>query len=317
MNIFKSIKRYKSGEISKQEYIEEMYSAHCMMFDYAHLLEKTSISAITIRDKNVLFICNDNDSEIKLSFEKADKRAAPFEILNFNAYEAQESALIFELIGSLPEDCRIFDVGANIGWYSLCIAKRFRRASILSFEPIKTTFDCFKKNLELNPDITNILLHNFGFSNKNAKLEFYLDPKASVSASLANITQNEDVEKIICEVKRLDEFTDKNSIGIDFMKCDVEGAEFLVYQGGIETIKHSKPIIFTEMLRKWSAKFNYHPNQIIELFSELGYYCFTVREGKLHKFGLMNDLTVETNFFFLHKEKHCVQINRFSKTKLI
>ncbi len=86
---------------------------------------------------------------------------------------------------------------------------------------------------------------------------------------------------------------------LDFIKCDVEGAELLTFQGGLKTITKYKPIVFTEMLRKWSAKFNYHPNEIIELFKDIGYGCYFVVNDKLHEIKMMTDETIETNFFFL------------------
>jgi hypothetical protein len=62
------------------------------------------------------------------------------------------------------------------------------------------------------------------------------------------------------------------------------------------------------MLRKWSAKFNYHPNDIIELLNSIGYLCFTIREKNLKEFHLMDENTLDTNFIFLHKENHANQI---------
>jgi hypothetical protein len=96
----------------------------------------------------------------------------------------------------------------------------------------------------------------------------------------------------------------ENKLQVDFIKCDVEGAELFVFQGAIETLRDQKPVIFTEMLRKWAAKFNYHPNQIISLFTELGYQCYFSQENLLRKFSLMNDETEQTNFFFIHPERH-------------
>jgi hypothetical protein len=64
-------------------------------------------------------------------------------------------------------------------------------------------------------------------------------------------------------------FVAKNNAKVDFIKCDVEGAELFVYQGAKATLMQQKPIVFTEMLRKWAAKFDYHPNDIIALFDEL------------------------------------------------
>ena len=101
---------------------------------------------------------------------------------------------------------------------------------------------------------------------------------------------------------------------LDFVKCDVEGAEYFVYQGGIESLRKFKPIIFSEMLRKWSAKFNYHPNDIINFLSKIGYLCFVIHEDKLEQFTLMDENTLETNFIFLHEKKHAQQIRE--KTSL-
>jgi hypothetical protein len=92
------------------------------------------------------------------------------------------------------------------------------------------------------------------------------------------------------------------------IKCDVEGAELMVFRGGAETIATAKPIVFTEMLRKWAAKFGYNPNEIIDWFAALGYGCYTVRGSRLEVFGAMNEATAETNFFFLHRVAHASRI---------
>jgi len=313
MKLLDRKQHYHSGQINKQQYIDEMYQFHQLLFDYSELLKDTDIASIRIQDNGVVF--TSREQGINIWCNQPDKRAAPFEILNFNFYEPAESHLIFELISTLGDSCNIFDIGANIGWYSLSIAKRFNQAKIWSFEPVKSTFDYFQKNLDLNLEFKNITLYNFGFSNQNETLKFYVQPEASVSASLVNITESETIKEITCEVKRLDEFIHENPVKIDFIKCDVEGSELLVYQRGLETIKRDKPIIFTKMLRKWSAKFNYHSNQIIDLMAEIGYYCFTVCGQKLSQFLIMDDTTVETNFFFFHRERHNQQIQNLISTK--
>ncbi len=79
-----------------------------------------------------------------------------------------------------------------------------------------------------------------------------------------------------------------------------------MFQGGLKAIKRDTPIVFSEMLRKWSAKFDYHPNEIISLLSDIGYDCFVVKNGGLEKFVSMDESTKETNFFFLHHNKQAV-----------
>ncbi len=122
--------------------------------------------------------------------------------------------------------------------------------------------------------------------------------------------QVETIQKISCRVKKLDDFVSANNLKVDFIKCDVEGAELFVFQGGIKTIEVNKPIIFTEMLRKWSMHFNYHPNDIIKLLNDLGYRCFTAKGEYLVEFFKMDENTVETNFFFLHSIKHIAKVNQ-------
>ncbi|MBV5329624.1 MAG: FkbM family methyltransferase, partial [Chlorobium sp.] len=93
---------------------------------------------------------------------------------------------------------------------------------------------------------------------------------------------------------------------------DVEGAELFAFQGAMKTLQRDKPIVFTEMLRKWAEKFNYHPNDIITLFSSLEYRCFYADGSNLKELAEMTDDTVETNFFFLHSGKHQQLIDELS-----
>ena len=62
--------------------------------------------------------------------------------------------------------------------------------------------------------------------------------------------------------------------------------------------------MFTEMLRKWCAKYEYHPNDIIAFFERLGYDCYVPRLERLAPCAIVTDATLETNFLFLHRSKH-------------
>jgi FkbM family methyltransferase len=294
-----TIKKFQSGEIDKPKFIESMYHHHHhSLFEYAKYLPNTNIKSIEILGNDV--IMTSRDRGIRISCQPKDFRIAPIEILNFNDYEKSESRMLENLI---DENHTLFDVGANIGWYSLNTAISNRNAKIYAFEPIPKTYEQLTKNLALNA-CPNIKTFNFGFSDTKGEFPFYYYPEGSGNASSANLTGRDDVEVFQCEVRTLDEFSSTNEVKVDFIKCDVEGAELLVFRGGLNTIKRDKPIIFSEILRKWSAKFNYHPNEIFDLFKKEGYQAFTAKENILLPFSSMNDATIETNFFFLHAEKH-------------
>ncbi len=109
----------------------------------------------------------------------------------------------------------------------------------------------------------------------------------------------------------LDDFVYREKISIDFMKCGVKGAELMVFQGGEQTILRDTHIIFSEILRKWSAKFKYNPNEIFDFFKSKNYRAFATDGDKLKEFFLMDESTVATNFFFLHNIKHSEKIKRF------
>lgn len=306
MNLIDVEEKYRNDEIDKQEYIQMMHNMHSSLFEYTEFIKDKDIKKIEITDNSVIITSRNNS--IKMACDKEDQRIAPLEILNFGYYEKTDFDMVMNLV---EEGDTIFDIGANIGWYSLNLAKNIKNTEVLSFEPIPKTFDYLKINIGLN-QINNIKTFNFGFSNEEKEIEFYYYKEGSGNASLANLSNMEGTQKIKCAVKKLDAFVSVNNCSVDFLKCDVEGAELLVFKGGIETIKRDKPIIFTEMLRKWSDKFNYHPNEIIELLTSEGYRCFTAEDEHLVEFYNMDDKTVETNFFFLHGQKHLTKIKNFA-----
>jgi FkbM family methyltransferase len=307
MNKFDAIKEeFSSGKIDKWQYIDKMYEIHSMLFEYAAFIKNKNISSIEINDDKVTMTFRDSD--IKFICSKGDKRLASFDTLNFGTYEIEELNMQLNLI---DEGYNVFDIGGNFGWYALHIAKLKQKSKVYTFEPIPSTYNHLVKNVELNR-LTNIIANNFGFSDAEGSFDFYYNPTLSVNASLANVSGNTNISKAKCIVKKLDEFTTATKKKVDFIKCDVEGAELLVFKGGVETIKRDKPVIFTEMLKKWTAKFNYHPNDIINLLSEIGYQCFVLDKNKLNPFVLVDENTMETNYFFLHGEKHAEKIKKYT-----
>ena len=308
MPIKETRNKFKNGKLSKPDFIKAMYqNHHSCLFDYSEFLKETNISSIEILDDEV--IMTSRDKGVKIICPREDFRVAPVEALNFLDYEPVDSNMMMRLISS---DANIIDIGANMGWYAINFAKTFPQSKIFAFEPIPKTYSFLKKNIALNK-VSNITASQFGLSNEKKSLTFYLYPEGSGNASAENLSERNDAELVQCQVETLDDFVNSNQLKIDFIKCDVEGAELFSFLGAKKTIVRDKPIIFTEMLRKWAAKFNYHPNEIIKFFSSLGYQCFYANNQFLKEFFVMTDETAETNFFFLHSEKHKLLINQLLK----
>jgi FkbM family methyltransferase len=297
--------QFQSGAIDKPTFIRTMFEEHhAALFDYAGYLAQTNVKKIEIDDNRV--ILTSRDRGVRIACSPTDFRIAPVETLNFFDYEKEESAMMENLVA---DGDNFFDIGANIGWYSINIAASRRRTRVYAFEPIPTTYAALSTNLGLNAT-ANVTAHNFGLSNQAGEFTYYYYPEGSGNASAVNLTGRADISTAQCQVSTLDAFTAASGTRVDFIKCDVEGAELLVFQGGYETIRRDLPIVLSEILRKWSAKFNYHPNQIFELFRGLGYEVYTAEAGRLVQFGTMDEHTIPNNFFFLHPEKHAEQLRR-------
>lgn len=307
MSLTEKKNKYSEKLLNKWEYIDEMYNEHSILFSYSEFIKDTNISSIEISDDKVIMTFR--DSGLKFLCVKNDKRLAPLDTLNFGTYESEELAMQISLI---EDGQNVFDIGGNFGWYALHIAKKFPASEIFSFEPIPSTFRYLNENVTLNR-LSNIKTFNYGLSDDEGKFDFYFDPELSVNASLANVSEKENIRSVECIVRKLDSITDFNEVRIDFIKCDVEGAELQAFKGAENSIRKNLPVIFTEMLRKWTSKFNYNPNDIIYFLGNLGYHCFTSSKGKLNAFDRVTEDTTETNYFFLHREKHSDKIKYFSE----
>lgn len=292
--------QFEDGILSKADFISQMHERlHSILFSYAKELINTDICAVEISDEKVIMISRSDG--LRIAVDSEDQRIAPIETLNFGSYEPDETIVIRRIAAKMDV---MLDIGANIGWYSLLAAKINPEATIHAFEPIPTTFGRLIENCSLNI-CKKLKCHNYGFSAVSGSFPFYFYPEGGVNASMKNLSNRANVVTVDCELRTLDSFlshipSDKK---VDFLKCDVEGNELFVLDGGLDLLRQHKPVLLLELLRKWSAKFGYHPNQAITLLENLGYQPYTATpDGFLAKFSKITDDTNETNFFFVHPE---------------
>lgn len=298
MTLFELKAAYAAGELAKAAYIERMHERHKELYAYADFIRATGVEEIAVRAGEVIMTLR--QPRMRLIVDPRDRRNIPVEILNFGDHEAEEMAVISHLVG---DGGVVFDVGANIGWFALYCQAMARNVVVYAFEPLPTTCGYLRRNVELNGAV-GISCYNTGFSDEAGTVSFYLYPEGPGNASLADVSGRDSVEEVRCDVVRLDGFMAGRDTGMDLLKVDVEGAELLVFKGGVKTLERLRPVIMVEMLRKWAKPFGYHPNETIALLTGLGYACYAMQGGSLQPFASMDDDTVETNFIFLHQEAH-------------
>jgi FkbM family methyltransferase len=302
MSLQKTQDDFREGRIDKACYIERMFERHQGLFDYRQLLKGSDIEALSISqdDVRVKF----SWPPVELILPAGEMRAAPVEALNFGSYEKREFAVVESLVAGLGSKQPVFiDIGGNVGFYSIGLKRLHPGLRIHAFEPVPATADQFEANCRLN-GCSDIVLHRHGLSSARGEAVFHVHPRMSVAASQQNILGGEEMQEVTCQLVPLDEIAGELPGPVDFIKCDVEGAELFAFQGGTALIERDCPIVFSEMLRKWSAKFGYHPDDIIRFFGERGYSCHALGASGSRVIDSVDEGTTETNFIFLHTIRH-------------
>lgn len=290
---------YINGRLNKADYILQMYGFHEVLLQYPKLIGDTDIERIVIEKDNIYVTLNNG---INLIVRELDERTVPVEIMNFNSYEKQEWENVFTLIDKTDYPRTVLDIGGNVGYISLLLKNKWPESDIIAFEPIKSTYDVFCNNVKLNG--MDIKVENIGLADEEGEFTYYYYPEGSGNSSLKNLSHRDSVQELKAQVKTVDNYVVENNItDIDFIKMDIEGAEFLALKGAKKTIEKNKPVMYIELLRKWSASFNYKPQDVVEWLNELGYGCFVFKENRMEKIFEINENTVETNFLFIHETK--------------
>jgi FkbM family methyltransferase len=79
---------------------------------------------------------------------------------------------------TLREDAVVFDVGANIGLFSLFIGARCPSAQVYAFEPVPAVFAKLQQNID-ERDLT-VRPFNYGLSDRQQDVSFYYYPDISI-----------------------------------------------------------------------------------------------------------------------------------------
>jgi FkbM family methyltransferase len=163
------------------------------------------------------------------------------------------------------------DIGANVGAITLALARASgRTGKVFALEPAPLIIERLRRNVALNQTLEGVVhIHQIGISDQSGFLKWEEDMKNRGNGSLFS------EEGISVPVISLDEFCRENAIfQIRFIKIDVEGMEFEVFNGAKETLENLRPIILFESLAPTVEYRGFPVFQKIErLLTE---YCYTL-----------------------------------------
>ena len=150
------------------------------------------------------------------------------------------------------ESCRyIFDVGANIGLFTIFAKKINPDAIVHAFEPIKATYDVLVKNIALH-GLTDIHVHNHAIGSEDGRERAMTFYPHTAGNSTAHPESKDVLKRILAEVIGLAQASylfqspqvqtvpsrtlsavihEEGVPSIDLLKIDTEGDELPVLQG--------------------------------------------------------------------------------------
>ena len=232
----------------------------------------------------IKFLRLDNHVLLKISVPKYGYKAyCPInknDLINMTIREDE----IIELFTPKEGDV-VIDIGAHIGRYTIIGAKRVgTKGKVVAIEANPSNFEMLNRNIKLNR-LTNIISLNNAVYSKETKIRLYLPGKelghTTYNTVMSDRAKNED-KFIEVSANTLDYFLQLKGItDVNWIKIDVEGAEFEVLKGASNVLSKSKDIALLIEIHNLSGGTNlYRP--IIEF---LNLYNFKIEFEKSHDGG--------------------------------
>jgi FkbM family methyltransferase len=175
------------------------------------------------------------------------------------------------LFSFVRPDFVVLDIGANIGFTTLNFANHCRQGFVYGYEPDSLSFNKLKGNLSLN-HFSNVIINRKGLGETTAELRLVTINRhhTGMNRILSPSTIDYESEKI--EVVRVDdEVTRLNIKNINLMKIDVEGYEWNVLQGAVDSIQKFRPILFIELIEKNLRHYGHSSETLVKWVQGLGY----------------------------------------------
>jgi FkbM family methyltransferase len=168
-------------------------------------------------------------------------------LLGDEVWEPSETAAF---LAHTREGTCVFDVGANIGYYTLLAARAVGSSGrVYAFEPEPRNFGLLTRNIAEN-GFTNVRSVNAAVSNRAGVVRLHLDDANFGAHSFeAGSVPTSSGRSVEVETVRLDDFADEArafEAGV-LVKVDVQGAEALVVEGGRRLLAHPRITVLMEI----------------------------------------------------------------------
>lgn len=207
------------------------------------------------------------------------------------------------IISTLDSHSVCIDVGCYRGSILDKLVRNSPSGIFFAFEPIPYLYHSLQTRYS---KYSNVTIFDVALSNKNGFTEFQYvisNPPYSGIKKRKYKNPNEKVLQTVVKTRCLDDVIDLK-LPIAFMKIDVEGGEYHVIKGGINTIKKHKPLIVFEHGLGAANYYDVTPDMMYDLLTWAGLRLALLDDWLISGTPLTKDAFCrqyyrELNYYFL------------------
>lgn len=204
------------------------------------------------------------------------------------------------LIKRVRPDDVCLDIGANVGYYTILMAKAAHNGEVHSFEPIPLNYHLLSASVQINR-YKHVVVNQLAIGNKNTMTDF-TETIDSAFSSIKPTGRMSEINNFEVMMRTVDDYVHKSKLNkVDVIKVDIEGAENLFLQGAKSLlVSRKKPrLIMLELFDENLQAFGNTIDDLVDNLAEVGYSPFKAcRNGELKPFN-KQDYNKEVNVFFM------------------
>ncbi len=194
-------------------------------------------------------------------------------------YEPELTEYVFRHL-PLRDDAVILDIGANLGWYSMLLARRSPHFRIHAFEPEPRNLALLRQNLQQNA-ITNVTVHAVAVAERNGTMQLF--PYHEKNMGRHSLVPQSGCAPIDVQTVVIDELLEAQRIppdAVDFVKIDVEGYELPALRGAAKLLA-ARPVVLAEFAPKYMRRAGTEPKAFLDLMQSHGFSAHQFVDGRL------------------------------------
>lgn len=169
-----------------------------------------------------------------------------------------------------------YDVGANIGYVSLALARRAGRyGSVVAFEPLPANLTRMRSHLALNPEGQRVSVVGAAVAERSSQSEFLVHRSGGMGklAGAPGRAAQYDEKLSVVQIALDDWCAAQSAPAPELIKIDVEGGEELVLRGMLRLLGSARPVLLIELHGPEAAV------QTIEILERANYRVCEMRDG--------------------------------------